>query len=69
MTPTPADLKAWRRSYSPKLTQRKASERFHVSLRTWAAWEGGEWAMPEPEAELFERIRKDRNTAKKNATK
>jgi DNA-binding transcriptional regulator YiaG len=66
MIPTPADLKAWRKSYTPKLTQAKAAKRFHVSLRTWAAWERGEWEMPEPEAELFERVRKE---AKKKATR
>jgi hypothetical protein len=68
MTPTPADLKNWRNSDKPKLTQKGAANLFHVALRTYAAWEGGEWAMPEPEAELFNRIRKDREAAKKKAT-
>jgi DNA-binding XRE family transcriptional regulator len=67
MTPTPADLKAWRNSYKPKLTQKEAAKRLRVSLRTYAAWELGEWDMPEPEAELFNRICKTRNAAKKKA--
>jgi DNA-binding transcriptional regulator YiaG len=68
MIPTPTDLRNWRRSYTPKLTQKEAAKRLRVSLRTYAAWEGGEWDMPEPEAELFDRIRKSHNAAKKKAT-
>ena len=45
MTPTPEQLKAWRKTEG--LSQTKAAEVAGVKLRAWARWEHGDREVPQ----------------------
>ena len=45
MTPTPEQIRAWRKGEG--LSQTKAAEMAGVKLRAWARWESGERSVPQ----------------------